>query len=188
MTASLRRSPSLTVAGEALTIPANMIRFRASAAAATVEGIDLALHWPSLRLSRKASPMRSRNFARGADPLRDDHGARDGARCHGPPRLGLCPLLRGTRRSGPGRPRRPGAGARFGLSRRESSTSRRRRRSPSSPAASPRRPRKFRRPACATSMSAPACRCSTDSTAASPTGRQWTARCRGSSPGFSQPS
>src|SRR4051794_24449747 len=39
---------ALTVAGEALTIPANMIRFRAARRGGAVEQIDLLLHWPSL--------------------------------------------------------------------------------------------------------------------------------------------
>src|SRR6185295_15005862 len=39
---------ALTVAGEALTIPANMIRFRAERRGGAVEQVDLLLHWPSL--------------------------------------------------------------------------------------------------------------------------------------------
>jgi hypothetical protein len=39
---------ALSVAGEALTIPANMIRFRAERRGGIVEEIDLLLHWPSL--------------------------------------------------------------------------------------------------------------------------------------------
>src|SRR5882757_5319283 len=39
---------ALTVAGEALTIPANMIRFRAERRGGAVEQIDLLLHWPRL--------------------------------------------------------------------------------------------------------------------------------------------
>jgi len=39
---------ALTVGGEALTIPANMIRFRSERRGGAVEEIDLALHWPSL--------------------------------------------------------------------------------------------------------------------------------------------
>jgi hypothetical protein len=45
-----RPSPvALTVAGEALTIPANMIRFRSERRGGAVEEIDLALQWPSLQ-------------------------------------------------------------------------------------------------------------------------------------------
>jgi hypothetical protein len=40
---------ALTVRGEALTIPANMIRFRSERRGGAVEEIDLALHWPSLQ-------------------------------------------------------------------------------------------------------------------------------------------
>lgn len=39
---------ALMVAGEALTIPANMIRFRAERRGGTVDQVDLLLHWPSL--------------------------------------------------------------------------------------------------------------------------------------------
>jgi hypothetical protein len=39
---------ALTVAGEALTIPANMIRFRAERRGGVVEQVDLLVHWPSL--------------------------------------------------------------------------------------------------------------------------------------------
>ena len=39
---------AFTVAGEALTIPANMIRFRAERRGGAVDQIDLLVHWPSL--------------------------------------------------------------------------------------------------------------------------------------------
>ena len=39
---------SLIVAGEKLTVPANMIRFPSVRGGGTVESLDLLLHWPSL--------------------------------------------------------------------------------------------------------------------------------------------
>ena len=45
---------SLTVAGEPMTIPANMIRFRADRRGGPVDSIDLLLHWPGLEGFSKA--------------------------------------------------------------------------------------------------------------------------------------
>ena len=43
------RSPvAIVIAGETLTIPANMIRFPATRGGGTFESVDLLLHWPSL--------------------------------------------------------------------------------------------------------------------------------------------
>src|ERR1043165_2488268 len=39
---------SLIVAGEPMTIPANMIRFRAARRGSIVDRVDLLLHWPGL--------------------------------------------------------------------------------------------------------------------------------------------